>query len=175
MQNFVNHFSIPLLGFAASSGTGKTTLLTQLIPLLKAKNLQIGVIKHSHHNFEIDHEGKDSFRLRHAGATPMVLVSKHRRVIIEEFENQIEPTLENQIALFNPAEIDLILVEGFRNAPFPKIELHRTELNKPLLHLNDSHIIAIAANTKLDTNLPQLNLNEPAEIADFILHTFLKL
>jgi molybdopterin-guanine dinucleotide biosynthesis protein MobB len=175
MQNSVNHFSIPLLGFAASSGTGKTTLLTQLIPLLKAKNLQIGVIKHSHHNFEIDHEGKDSFRLRHAGATPMVLVSKHRRVIIEEFENQIEPTLENQIALFNPTEIDLILVEGFRNATFPKIELHRTELNKPLLHLNDSHIIAIASNTKLDTNLPQLNLNEPAEIADFIIHTFLKL
>jgi molybdopterin-guanine dinucleotide biosynthesis protein MobB len=175
MQNFVNHFSIPLLGFAASSGTGKTTLLTQLIPLLKAKNLQIGVIKHSHHNFEIDHEGKDSFRLRHAGATPMVLVSKHRRVIIEEFENQIEPTLENQIALFNPTETDLILVEGFRNASFPKIELHRTELNKPLLHLNDSHIIAIASNTKLDTNLPQLNLNEPAEIADFIIHTFLKL
>jgi molybdopterin-guanine dinucleotide biosynthesis protein MobB len=175
MQNSVNHFSIPLLGFAASSGTGKTTLLTQLIPLLKAKNLQIGVIKHSHHNFEIDHEGKDSFRLRHAGATPMVLVSKHRRVIIEEFENQIEPTLENQIALFNPTETDLILVEGFRNASFPKIELHRTELNKPLLHLNDSHIIAIASNTKLDTNLPQLNLNEPAEIADFIIHTFLKL
>jgi molybdopterin-guanine dinucleotide biosynthesis protein MobB len=175
MQNSANYFSIPLLGFAASSGTGKTTLLTQLIPLLKAKNLQIAVIKHSHHNFEIDHEGKDSFRLRQAGATPMVLVSKHRRVIIEEFENQIEPTLENQIALFNPTEIDLILVEGFRNAPFPKIELHRTELNKPLLHLNDSYIIAIASNTKLDTNLPQLNLNEPAEIADFILHTFLKL
>ncbi|MGB4497921.1 MAG: molybdopterin-guanine dinucleotide biosynthesis protein B [Methylococcaceae bacterium] len=175
MQNFANHFSIPLLGFAASSGTGKTTLLTQLIPLLKAKNLQIGVIKHSHHNFEIDYEGKDSFRLRHAGATPMVLVSKHRRVIIEEFDNQIEPTLENQIALFNPTETDLILVEGFRNAPFPKIELHRTELNKPLLHLNDSHIIAIASNTKLDTNLPQLNLNKPAEIADFIFHTFLKL
>jgi molybdopterin-guanine dinucleotide biosynthesis protein B len=175
MQNSANYFSIPLLGFAASSGTGKTTLLTQLIPLLKAKNLQIAVIKHSHHNFEIDHEGKDSFRLRQAGATPMVLVSKHRRVIIEEFENQIEPTLENQITLFNPTEIDLILVEGFRNAPFPKIELHRTELNKPLLHLNDSYIIAIASNTKLDTNLPQLNLNEPAEIADFILHTFLKL
>lgn len=175
MQNFANHFSIPLLGFAAASGTGKTTLLTQLIPLLKAKNLQIGVIKHSHHNFEIDHEGKDSFRLRHAGATPMVLVSKHRRVIIEEVENQIEPTLENQIALFNPTETDLILVEGFRNAPFPKIELHRAELHKQFLHLNDSHIIAIASNTKLDTNLPQLNLNEPAEIADFIIHTFLKL
>lgn len=168
-------FSIPLLGFAAASGTGKTTLLTQLIPLLKTKNLLVGVIKHSHHDFEIDHEGKDSFRLRHAGATPMVLVSKYRRVIIEEFENQFEPTLEEQIALFNPIETDLILVEGFRNAPVPKIELHRAELNKPLLYLNDAHIIAIATDVELNTSLPQLNLNQPAEIADFIFHTFLKL
>ncbi len=171
MQNL----KIPLLGFAAASSTGKTTLLTQLIPLLKAKNLRIGVIKHSHHDFEIDHAGKDSFRLRHAGATPMVLVSKHRRVIIEEFENQIEPTLKEQIAIFNPTETDLILVEGFRDAPVPKIELHRAELNKPFLHLNDSHIIAIASDVELNTNLPQLNLNQPAEIANFIFHHFLKL
>lgn len=166
---------IPLLGFAAFSGTGKTTLLTQLIPLLKSKKLRIGVIKHSHHNFEIDHDGKDSFRLRQAGGTPMVLVSKHRRVIIDEFENRYEPTLDEQIVLFNPNETDLILVEGFRDAPIPKIELHRAELNKLLLHLNDPHIIAIATDVKLNTNLPQLNLNEPTEIADFILHTFLKL
>ena len=165
---------IPLLGFAAFSGTGKTTLLTQLIPLLKAKDLRVGVIKHSHHNFEIDHEGKDSFRLREAGATPMVLVSKYRRVIIEELENHIEPTLEEQIALFNPNKTDLILVEGFRDAAISKIELHRAELNKPFLHLNDSHIIAIASDVELNTNLPQLNLNKPVEIADFILHTFLK-
>ncbi len=167
--------TIPLLGFAAASGTGKTTLLTQLIPLLNAKNLRVGVIKHSHHDFEIDHEGKDSFRLRHAGGTPMVLVSKYRRVIIEEFTNQIEPTLNDQISLFNPSETDLILVEGFRNSPVPKIELHRADLNKPLLYLNDSHIIAIASDAELNTNLPQLDLNQPAEIADFIIHTFLKL
>jgi molybdopterin-guanine dinucleotide biosynthesis protein B len=175
MQNLSSLFSIPLLGFAAASGTGKTTLLTQLIPLLNAKNLRIGVIKHSHHDFEIDHEGKDSFRLRHAGATPMVLVSKYRRVIIEKFSNQLEPKLEDQLALFNPIETDLILVEGFRDASVPKIELHRVELNKPLLYLNDSFIIAIAADVKLNTDLPQLNLNQPAEIADFIFHTFLKL
>jgi molybdopterin-guanine dinucleotide biosynthesis protein B len=83
--------------------------------------------------------------------------------------------LEDQIALFNPTETDLILVEGFRNAPVPKIELHRTDLNKPLLYLNDAHIIAVATNVKLNTILPQLNLNQPADIADFISHTFLKL
>ncbi len=167
--------SIPILGFAAASGTGKTTLLTQLLPLLKNAGLRVGLIKHSHHDFEIDHVGKDSFELRKAGATPVVLVSKYRRAVIEEFENQIEPNLTEQIALFNPTETDLILVEGFRHEAFAKIELHRTELNKPLLYLHDNHIIAIATDTVLKTHLPQLNLNQPAEIADFILHTFLEL
>lgn len=169
------HSNIPVLGFAAASGTGKTTLLTQILPLLKKAGLRVGLIKHSHHDFEIDHVGKDSFALRKAGATPVVLVSKYRRVVIEEFENQIEPTLTEQIELFNSKQIDLILVEGFRHEAFAKIELYRAELNKPLLYLNDNHIIAIATDTVLDTHLPQLNLNQPSEIANFILHTFLKL
>lgn len=167
--------TIPVLGFAAVSGTGKTTLLTKLLPLLKKVGLRVGLIKYSHHDFEIDHEGKDSFELRKAGAAPVVLVSKYRRAIIEEFEYQTEPTLAEQIALFNSRETDLILVEGFRHETFAKIELHRAELKKPLLYLNDSHIIAVATDSVLDTELPQLNLNQPAEIAGFILHTFLKL
>ncbi|MDD2863837.1 MAG: molybdopterin-guanine dinucleotide biosynthesis protein B [Methylococcales bacterium] len=171
----MTHSTIPILGFAAASGTGKTTLLAQLLPLLKNAGLRVGLIKHSHHDFEIDHVGKDSFELRKAGATPVVLVSKYRRAVIEEFEHQTEPNLTEQIALFNPTETDLILVEGFRHEAFAKIELHRTELNKPFLYLNDNHIIAIATDTVLKTHLPQLNLNQPAEIADFILHTFLKL
>jgi molybdopterin-guanine dinucleotide biosynthesis protein B len=166
---------IPILGFAAVSGTGKTTLLTQLLPLLNQAGLRVGLIKHSHHDFEIDHAGKDSFRLHHAGATPVVLVSKYRRAMIEKFTNQTEPTLTDQITLFNPAEIDLILVEGFRNESFAKIELHRASLNKSCLYLNDVHIIAIATDIFLMTDLPQLNLNKPNEIAAFILHTFLKL
>ena len=85
------HSTIPILGFAAASGTGKTTLLTQLLPLLNQAGLRVGLIKHSHHNFDIDHAGKDSFRLREAGATPVVLVSKYRRAIIEEFLNPLEP------------------------------------------------------------------------------------
>jgi molybdopterin-guanine dinucleotide biosynthesis protein B len=169
------HSQIPLLGFAAASGTGKTTLLTQLLPLLNQAGLRVGLIKHSHHDFEIDHVGKDSFRLRQAGATPVVLVSKYRRAMIEEFSNPTEPKLIDQIALFNPSDIDLILVEGFRNEAFAKIELHRADLQKPLLCLNDVHVIAVATDTFLTTDLPQLNLNQPADIADFILHTFLKL
>lgn len=171
----MSHSTIPILGFAAASGTGKTTLLTQLLPLLKKANLRVGLIKHSHHDFEIDHKSKDSFELRKAGATPIAIVSKFRRAIIEEFEDHVEPNLIEQVALFNPEKIDLILVEGFRGEMFAKIELHRAELNKPLLYQNDVHIIAIATDTFLETNLPQLNLNFPVEIADFILHTFLKL
>lgn len=166
---------IPLLGFAAASGTGKTTLLTQLIPLLKNNHLRVGVIKHSHHDFEIDYEGKDSFRLRHAGATPMVLVSKHRRVLISEFSPLQEPTLNEQVALFSHNDVDLILVEGFRDEPFSKIEIHRASLNRPFLYPHDSHIIALVTDSYVNTHLPQLNLNQPNEIATFIMQTFLKL
>lgn len=175
MHKYTPAFRIPILGFAAASGTGKTTLLTQLLPLLKNAGVRVGLIKHSHHDFEIDHIGKDSFELRKAGATPVVLVSKYRRAIIEEFKPQTEPSLIEQIALFDPTKTDLILAEGFRHEVFPKIELHRTKLNKPLLYPTDVHIIAIATDTNLNTTLPQLNLNSPSEIADFILHTFLKL
>jgi molybdopterin-guanine dinucleotide biosynthesis protein B len=171
-----NFSTIPVLGFAAASGTGKTTLITQVLPLLKASGLRVGLVKHSHHNFDIDHAGKDSFRLREAGATPVVLVSTYRRAIIEEFYHQTEPELASQLALFSPAQVDLILVEGFRSEAFAKIELHRPSLGQALLYPNDRHIIALASDSALDTppHLPLLNLNQPAEIAAFILQTFLK-
>lgn len=162
---------IPLLGFAAASGTGKTTLLTQLIPLLKNHGLRIGLIKHSHHDFEIDKQGKDSFRLRAAGASPVLLVSKYRRALITELTGLHEPTLDEQLKLFDQSELDLILVEGFRSEVFPKIELHRAALKHALLYPDDPHIIAIASDTQLPTPdyLTQLNLNNPQLIADFIL------
>lgn len=162
---------IPLLGFVAASGTGKTTLLTQLIPLLKNHGLRIGLIKHSHHDFEIDQQGKDSFRLREAGASPVMLVSKYRRAIITELTSRQEPRLDDQLKLFDQSELDLLLVEGFKTEIFPKIELHRQSLNKALLYPNDPHIIAIATDTALQTPdyLTQLNLNNPELITDFIV------
>jgi molybdopterin-guanine dinucleotide biosynthesis protein B len=167
MQNSV----IPLLGFAAASGTGKTTLLTQLIPLLKQRGLRVGLIKHSHHNFEIDHQGKDSFRLRAAGASPVLLVSPYRRAVITEFTEQKEPRLNDQLKLFNTNELDLLLIEGFKSEAIPKIELHRAILQQPLLYPNDPYIIAIATDTVLQTPdyLTRLDLNTPELIADFIL------
>ncbi len=168
---------IPILGFAAFSGTGKTTLLTQLIPILKQQGLRIGLIKHSHHNFQIDQPDKDSFRLREAGASPVMLVSTHRRAIITEIDPVREPVLDEQLLAFDQSELDLILVEGFKATQFPKIELHRPSLNKPLLYLNDSNIIAIASDCPLVTpqSLVQLNINQPELIAKFITHQFMRL
>lgn len=180
---------IPILGFAAFSGTGKTTLITKLIPLLKSSNLHIGLIKHSHHNFEIDKPGKDSFRLRKAGASPVMLVSSHRRAIITEFDVIKEPRLEDQLSAFDQSKLDIILVEGFKAERFPKIELHRPALKKNLIFPTDPDIIAIATDTKIEpnssnTNLssidfsqlsvpPVLDINNPHQIASFILNSFL--
>ncbi|MDD1641148.1 MAG: molybdopterin-guanine dinucleotide biosynthesis protein B, partial [Methylococcaceae bacterium] len=162
--------------FAAFSGTGKTTLLTQTIPILKHHGVRIGLIKHSHHNFQIDQPGKDSFRLREAGASPVMLVSTHRRAIITEISPEQEPRLDDQLKLLDQSELDLILVEGFKAEQFPKIELHRPSLNKPLLYPNDPNIIAIASDCTLETPdyLIQLDINQPEIIADFILNQFMR-
>ena len=172
----MQHALIPVLGFAAVSGTGKTTLLTQIIPILKHHGLRIGLIKHSHHNFQIDQPGKDSFRLRAAGASPVMLVSTHRRAIITEITPQQEPRLDDQLKLFDQSELDLILVEGFKAERFPKIELHRPSMNKPLLYPNDPDIIAIATDGVLKTPdaLTQLDINQPEMIAAFILNQFMR-
>lgn len=173
----MQHAHIPLLGFAAFSGTGKTTLLTQIIPILKHQGLRIGLIKHSHHSFQIDQPGKDSYRLREAGASPVMLVSTHRRAIITDITPAQEPRLADQLKHFDQSELDLVLVEGFKAEPFPKIELHRPSLNKPLLYPNDPNIIAIASDCPLQTpdTLTQLDLNQPDKIAAFILNQFMRL
>ncbi|MGZ8135753.1 MAG: molybdopterin-guanine dinucleotide biosynthesis protein B [Methylococcaceae bacterium] len=166
---------IPTLGFAAFSGTGKTTLLTQLIPILKEKGLRVGLIKHGHHDFEIDTPGKDSFRLREAGASPVMIVSRRRRAVITEIIPEKEPVLDEQLKLFDQTGLDLILVEGFKAERFPKIELHRPSLNKPLLYPNDADIIAIASDCPLETPdyLVQLDINQPEKIAVFIVNQFM--
>lgn len=167
---------IPILGFAAPSGTGKTTLLTQLIPQLKKQHIRVGLIKHSHHNFQIDKPGKDSFRLREAGATPVMLVSSHRRAVITEFANPQEPELDEQLKYFDQSELDLLLVEGFKSEAFPKIELHRPSLLKPLLYASDLNIIALASDTdiKPTRDIICLDLNNIPQISQFILQTFLQ-
>lgn len=165
-----------LLGFAAYSGTGKTTLLTALIPLFSAAGYRVGVIKYSHHDVEVDYPGKDSYRLRKAGANPTLLVSPFRQVRITEYANMQAIDLNEQVAALADTPLDLILIEGFREHAFAKIELHRPSLGKPLLFPGDNHIIAVASDQALVTNcpLPRLDLNQPAEVFRFIVEQFLE-
>jgi molybdopterin-guanine dinucleotide biosynthesis protein B len=173
----MNDSKVPVLGIAAFSGTGKTTLLIHLIPLLKRRGLRIAVIKHSHHNFDIDRPGKDSYKLREAGANPVMLSSKFRRAVITEHENPVEPVLSEQLIHLDQSNLDLVLVEGFKRERFPKIELHRPSLGKPLLYPSDDSIIAIAADSGLPVEpaIPMLDINRPEQIAEFIFDHFLNL
>ncbi|MDG0996107.1 MAG: molybdopterin-guanine dinucleotide biosynthesis protein B [Gammaproteobacteria bacterium] len=165
---------LPILGFCAFSGTGKTTLLSQLIPILVANGVRIAMIKHAHHAFDIDHPNKDSYRLRQAGAKQMLISSANRWALMHDHESEEdEASLAELIQQLDFNAADLILVEGFKKEPIAKIELHRPSLNLPLICEKDDHVIAIASDEKLDVkqDIPQLNLNNPDEIAQFILKT----
>ena len=174
-MTFKTSTDLPLLGFAAYSGTGKTTLLTQLIPLLKQQSLRLAVIKLSHHDFEIDKPGKDSYELHHAGSSQTLLISSYRSALITERQPAQEPTLAEALQQINPTTIDLVLVEGFRHDnTLPRIELHRPSLGKPLLYPEHRNIIAIASDQPLDTELPLLDINQPETIANFIVDKVIK-
>ncbi len=166
---------VPIVGFAAFSGTGKTTLLTKLIPLLRERGLRVGLVKHAHHSFEIDRRGKDSHELRRAGANPVLIGSRHRWALMMETPGQDEPVLDDLLARLDQDALDLILVEGFKHEPFPKIELHRPALGKPLLYPGDGSVVAIATDSDLTepATIPVLSLNEPGQIADFIIREIL--
>lgn len=158
-----------VLGFAAYSGTGKTTLLKQLIPLLREQGLRLAIIKHSHHDFEIDHPGKDSYELHHAGSLQTLITSKYRSALITENSSRQEPDFLNTLQQLDLNNIDLVLVEGFRDEiNLPRIELYRPSLNKSLIYPQSDNIIAIASDTPLETHLPLLDLNQISEISRFI-------
>jgi len=171
----LDKFPIPLLGFAAFSGTGKTTLITQLLPKLIERGLRVGMVKHSHHDIEMDNPNKDSYKLRKAGACQMVLASPHRTILFAEQDEPEEPQLITQLNWLNTDELDLVLVEGFRHEAFTKIELHRPSLGKPVLATNDEHIIAIATDAAIDKTalknkiLTYLDMNNIDEISDFVV------
>ncbi|ENM5880476.1 bifunctional molybdopterin-guanine dinucleotide biosynthesis adaptor protein MobB/molybdopterin molybdotransferase MoeA [Vibrio metoecus] len=160
--------NLPLLGFAAYSGTGKTTLLEALLPKLTAAGLRIGLLKHAHHDFDVDKPGKDSYRLRKAGASQMLIASRNRHALMTETPDA-EAEFDYLLTRFDAEKLDVILVEGCKNIAFPKIELHRAEVGKPWLYPHDENIIAIAADETVETALPQMNINDLDAIADFVL------
>ena len=161
---------LPILGFAAYSGTGKTTLLRRLLPLLAQRGLKVGVVKHAHHTFEVDHPGKDSYELRKSGAAQMLIASRQRWALVVERPREAEPQLDEVLLELDQAALDLILVEGFKHEPYPKIELHRPSLRRPLLCRRDSNIVAVATDAPLtrEVSVPVLDLNDPGGIGDFI-------
>ncbi|HAS7900739.1 TPA: bifunctional molybdopterin-guanine dinucleotide biosynthesis adaptor protein MobB/molybdopterin molybdotransferase MoeA [Vibrio cholerae] len=160
--------NLPLLGFAAYSGTGKTTLLEALLPKLTATGLRIGLLKHAHHDFDVDKPGKDSYRLRKAGASQMLIASRNRHALMTETPDA-EAEFDYLLTRFDAEKLDVILVEGCKNIAFPKIELHRAEVGKPWLYPHDKNIIAIAADETVATDLPQMHINDLDAIADFVL------
>lgn len=165
-------FPRPILGFVAFSGTGKTTLLEQLIPILRKQGVRVALLKHAHHDFDIDRPGKDSYRLRQAGASQVMIASARRWALITEHPQvQTEPQLSELLNHLDPQQFDLLLVEGFKHEHYPKIELQREALGKPALYPDDPHIIAIACDTPQPrATIPILNINQPAEIGDFVIN-----
>jgi len=166
-------YPVPVIGFAARSGTGKTTLLRKLIHHLSNSGMRLGVIKHSHHDFEIDQPGKDSYELHHAGSSQTLLTSSYRSALIRENSSPREPQLQQQLERLDSRELDLVLVEGFRDDPtLRKIEIYRPSLGQDPLFLSNPGIIAVACDEKLtNCTLPVLPLNDAQRIARFILDT----
>jgi molybdopterin-guanine dinucleotide biosynthesis protein MobB len=163
--------NFPILGFVAYSGTGKTTLLEKLIPLLRERGLHIGLLKHGHHEFDIDTPGKDSYRLREAGAEQVMVASRKRWALIHENSRELpEPDLGSLVRHFDES-LDMLLVEGFKHEHYTKIELQRSELGKPSLFPDDTDIIAVVTNhpEERDAPLPVLDINHPQDIVDFIV------
>ncbi len=156
-----------VMGFAGWSGSGKTTLVEQVIGVLSARGLVVSLVKHAHHSFDIDHAGKDSWRHRQAGCSEVMVSSAQRWSLTRELRGAPEATLDELLAHLGPC--DLVLVEGFKRAPIPKIEVHRAQVTEPLLHPDDPHIVAIATDAALATALPRLDINDPAQVADFIV------
>jgi molybdopterin-guanine dinucleotide biosynthesis adapter protein len=155
-----------IFGIAGYSGSGKTTLIEKLIPLLTGDGLRVSLIKHAHHSFDIDHPGKDSYRHRRAGCSEVLVTSKLRWALMHELRGAREPALEDMIKLIAPC--DLLLIEGYKRESFDKLEVYRSTLGEPLLFPHDHHIVAIAGDQPVDTELPQFGVNDVPAIAAFI-------
>ena len=156
------------LSFVAKSGTGKTTLLENVITELKQRGYRIGVIKHDAHKFDIDHPGKDSYRLTAAGADTMLISSPEKLALVKKHD--VSPPVEELLSTYF-YDVDLVLTEGFKMSSLPKIEVHRKERSATLLcrgEQHDSTLIAVASDEALELDVPVLDLNNPAQVAEFV-------
>ena len=160
--------SMRIIGLAGWSGSGKTTLITKVIPRLITRGVSVSTLKHAHHGFDLDQPGKDSFFHRAAGATEVVISSAKRFAILHELRGEPEWDLPDLVSKISP--VDLVLVEGYKRDPFPKLEVHRAANGKPLIYPQDPHVVAIAADVALpDVKLPVVDLDDVEAIGDLLL------
>jgi len=156
-----------IIGLAGWSGSGKTTLVTKVIPLLVGRGLKVATVKHAHHGFDIDQPGKDSWLHREAGASEVAVVSSRRWAIVHELAGEPEPPFADILAKLSP--VDLVIVEGFKRHPHPKLEIYRAAVGKPLLHPDDDCIVAIATDAPLpQAQVPVLMLDDLQGIANVL-------
>lgn len=172
-QLHLQGFPLPILGVVARSGTGKTTLLERLIPALQQHGLTVGAVKHSHHDFEIDVPGKDSHRLRQAGARQVVLGSAHRVFSVQEGDGEKAPSLRRLLSRLDVKSIDLVLAEGFRQERFPKVEVFRAGIGDAPLVTTDDSIFAVLSDDDVSDFIPDDCLHFPLSdvgvFADYIV------
>ena len=165
---------VKAVSFVAKSGTGKTTLLEKVIARLKERGYRVGVVKHDAHRFDIDHPGKDSYRLTAAGADTMLISSPEKLAMVKK---QAEaPPIEEILSTYF-TDVDIVLTEGFKKSSMPKIELHRKERSATLLCRGeefDPTLVAVASDERLELDVPVLDLNDAVQVADFIEKSFLK-
>ena len=151
---------------AGYSGSGKTTLIEKLVPILVKEGLRVSLIKHAHHDFDVDHPGKDSYRHRQAGCMEVLVGSSRRWALMHELRGEQEPSVAELLQRLSAC--DLVIVEGFKHEAIPKIEVHRAAAGAPSLHPADPHVVAVATDEPLDTSLPQIALDDPHAVAAFI-------
>jgi molybdopterin-guanine dinucleotide biosynthesis adapter protein len=158
--------TMKVIGLAGWSGAGKTTLLSRLIPHFIAEGLRVSVIKHAHHEFDVDVPGKDSWVHRQSGAVEVLVSSPRRWALMHELRGANEPKLPELLAKMS--QVDLVLIEGFKREPHRKIEVHRAANGKPTLFPDDPDIVGIATDTRLETTLPVAHLDDIESIAAMI-------
>jgi molybdopterin-guanine dinucleotide biosynthesis protein B len=156
-----------VFGFAGFSGSGKTTLIEKLIPVLVARGLRVSLVKHAHHAFDVDQPGKDSYRHREAGCSEVLVASSRRWALMHELRGAPEPSLAELIGRLSPC--DLVLVEGFKRDPIPKLEVHREAAGTDLIHPHDPRVIAIATDVESQFPIPSFPLDDLERITELIL------
>ena len=157
-----------IIGLAGWSGAGKTTLIAKLIPGILARGLKVSTLKHAHHAFDVDRPGKDSYEHRMAGATEVLVASQMRFALMHELRGEAEPRLPELLAKLSA--VDLVIIEGWKREPHPKLEVFRASVGKPLIHPDDPHVVAIASDVPLPrATVPRVSLDDTPAIIDILL------